>query len=93
MVATHSVNDGSFRIAVGSLVTSCGAGVDLCTDQNLYTTAGVFDKRQLGIVVDTQERPDALGRTIVYARVLSSGGYSGWCVARFLRRLDHTVWS
>ena len=93
MVATHSVNDGSFRIAVGSLVTSCGGGVDLCTDQSLYTAAGVFDKHQLGIVVETQKHLDALGRVIFYARVISSGGYSGWCVARFLRRLDHTVWS
>ena len=59
--------------------------VDLCTDPSLCYSATIFSRYQLGIIVELLETPDAIGREqITYAKVLSSTGHIGWCVARFL---------
>ena len=71
-------------LRVGNMVTT-PSYVDLCTDPSLYRSSTIFSRYQLGIVVELLETPDAIGREqITYAKVLSSSGHIGWCVARFL---------
>ena len=68
----------------GNMVTT-PSYVDLCTDPSLYYSSTIFSRYQLGIIVELLETPDAIGREqITYAKVLSSTGHIGWCVARFL---------
>ncbi len=73
------------ELRVGSMVVA--DGVDLCTDLSLYDFNVTFTRGHIGIIVEITEVPNAFEswHTVTYAKVLSSTGHSGWCVARFLK--------
>lgn len=72
------------ELRVGNMVTT-PSYVDLCTDPSLYHSSTIFNKHQLGIIVELLETPGVFSREkITYVKVLSSTGHIGWCVARFL---------
>lgn len=74
------------ELRVGSMVVPAQGGVDLCTDLSLYDFNVTFTRGHIGIIVELLEKPDKFDeKACTYAKVLSSTGHSGWCVARFLK--------
>ena len=63
--------------------------VDLCTDSELTDWSGDFKRSEVGIVLETAMKRRWFEDDTAYARVLSSGGASGWCSSRFLIDIRH----
>lgn len=64
--------------------------VDLCSDSELLYWSGDFSPGDVGIIIELEEKSRWFDGVTVYARVLSSGGASGWCSSRFLIDVRHS---
>jgi len=67
----------------GMLVSPATRCVDLCPTIALYSTTTIFERGEVGIVVETHTAtPDVDEHRFV--KVLSPSGISGWCLEKFL---------
>ena len=63
--------------------------VDLCHDSELTYWSGEFKRGELAVVIETVVKRRWFDGDTIYARVLTSGGSTGWCSSRFLIDLLH----
>jgi hypothetical protein len=63
--------------------------IDLWSDSELTYLSGEFKRGELAVVIETVVKRGWFDGDTIYARVLTSGGSTGWCSSRFFIDLLH----